>query len=80
MADGAVYVAFTLVPRLVRIAIDEYGSAETPELLVAPAVLCRRRGLPLGGSPLSLVFGTGKGSRQDLFVDVVQAGTATELR
>jgi sugar lactone lactonase YvrE len=109
VADGAVYVAVTFVPRLVRIAIDEYGSAETPELLVAPPqffaagaafldglqldvlgnVYLASPSLPgvvevdasqgwkvsivasgLGGSPLSLVFGTGKGSRQDLFLTI----------
>jgi sugar lactone lactonase YvrE len=109
VADGAVYVAVTFVPRLVRIGIDEYGSAETPEVLVAPPqffaagaafldglqldvlgnVYLASPSLPgivavdasqgwkvstvasgLGGSPLSLVFGTGKGSRQDLFVTV----------
>lgn len=36
LRQGVVYVAVTFVPRLVRIAIANDGSAGTPELLVAP--------------------------------------------
>jgi sugar lactone lactonase YvrE len=111
LRHGAVYVAVTFVPRLVRIVVNEDGSAGAPELLVPPPAFVGAGvffldGLQLdvhgnlfiaspnlpgivrvdGAShalsvlagpaegvtapPLSLAFGTGKGSRKDLFVTI----------
>jgi sugar lactone lactonase YvrE len=114
LRHGALFVAVSFAPRIVRIAIDDDGSAATPQMLVPPPAFVSRgvffldglqldvhgnlfvaspnlpgivkltaedlalsvlAGPPEGvtAPPLSLVFGTGKGARKDLFVTVNQS-------
>jgi len=111
MRHGAIYVAVTFVPRLVRIPMNDDGSAGAPQLIVPPPAFIGMGIFSLDGlqldvhgnfylaspnlpgivkveaegygvsvlagppegvtaPPLSLVFGTGKGARKDLFVTI----------
>lgn len=54
--QGAVYVAVTWVPRIVRIAVNRDGSAGTPEVLVPPPAFFAKNIFALDGLALD-VFG-----------------------